>query len=261
MKNSAKRYISIGCLTILLSLLINMHQSVLPFSDNTKNSDSPDVLLKKQTNNMDTDMIESNTEKTISFNGTKEERALYLGLLKSEIQFMNANDQRYLTLDEWKRRKISTGAENARYTCFSIIDIDGDRRSEVLVQESIGSTDIGTWIFRIEDETIMRYHVSSRGMRSLKTDGTFRYSGGIYNYGIATVCFENYQMKVLPLIYCETVLNEFYEPVTVYYEAEKEINEKSFSDELMIQSEKKDVLWLDFNDINIAECFDKGEAP
>lgn len=73
---------------------------------------------------------------------------------------------------------------------FTVVDLDGDGVNEIVLWLLVnGNNDYGTLVLRYQNDGIIGTSFSYRQMYQLRRDGTFRYSGGAANSGMAVLKF------------------------------------------------------------------------
>ena len=66
---------------------------------------------------------------------------------------------------------------------FTVLDIDGDKIPEVVLELSIGNNPQDFEVLHYMNGAVYGYNIAYRGLMELKTDETFRYSNGASDTG------------------------------------------------------------------------------
>ena len=92
------------------------------------------------------------------------------------------------------------------YIAFTYCDLDRDGSTELILCHTVGDADGWFDILRYnhEDGMVYLYERSYRGLLQLKTDGTFHYSDGASNSGIASLRFEGAETVTQPISWVES---------------------------------------------------------
>lgn len=82
------------------------------------------------------------------------------------------------------------GSMTAAADRFAVLDLDGDGEEEVILWIVVNDAlDYGFEILRYQEGTVCGYTLGYREFMQLKSDGTFIYSGGYADWGIAKLRF------------------------------------------------------------------------
>ncbi len=135
---------------------------------------------------------------------------------------------------------------------FAIVDLDGDGIEEIMLELYGVSRDMGGYIiFHKENEKVLAYKSTNyRTFWFLKEDGTYTYSSWAGNNdGYAKVLgFDEtgyYEDKY-------TYVIDNHEGGFEYVVDHKGVTEEDFKKAVAIQNNKKDIIWHEFNNENIA---------
>lgn len=129
------------------------------------------------------------------------------------------------------------------YIAFTYCDLDRDGSVELILCCTVGEVEAWFDILHYRDGAVYLYERTYRGLLQLKTDGTFHYSNGADNSGIATLRFEQTDTVTEPITYVESE-----DGVEVRYfvdGAPAEAAEFNFAAQL--QSQKNGVVWYAFD--------------
>ena len=134
---------------------------------------------------------------------------------------------------------------------FTVLDMDGDGVTEVVVE----LTEWEAFVVLISGgESVSGSEFSYRGMLDLKDDGTFTYSSGAMDNGVAMLSFrsggtDGLQMGYLPRAECRS---EDDGSVSFWLDGGAErTDEAGYQAYITAQSAKLDAIWYDFTEENI----------
>ena len=134
---------------------------------------------------------------------------------------------------------------------FTVLDMDGDGVTEVVVE----LTEWEAFVVLISGgESVSGSEFSYRGMLDLKDDGTFTYSSGAMDNGVAVLSIrsggtDELQMGYLPLAECRS---EDDGSVSFWLDGGAErTDEADYQAYITAQSAKLDAIWYDFTEENI----------
>ena len=116
----------------------------------------------------------------------QEDDDIYFKVLKNEIKYVNEDNKETLFKEYMENYKESTENPKIKYTVF---DFDNDSKNEMIVM--IEAFNDGFYlILNNEDGTVYGFEEVYRGLKDLKTDGTYLASGGASSNGILRDKFE-----------------------------------------------------------------------
>ena len=125
------------------------------------------------------------------------------------------------------------------HTALAAVDLDGDGVSEAVLCQSAGEDVLGLAVLHLRDGAVYGYAVPWRGMLELKADGSFSYSNGAWDSGLARLTFEGDAAVTQPFAACTGEPDE----TAAYTVDGQPADEETFSDALTRQSEKPDASW------------------
>lgn len=117
---------------------------------------------------------------------SKEDEELYFKVLNNEVKFVNEDNKELFFKEYMQVYKESTENPKIKYTVF---DFDGDSKDEMIVRIEVFS-DGFYLILNNEDATVYGFEEVYRGLKDLKTDGTYMASGGASSNGVLRDEFE-----------------------------------------------------------------------
>lgn len=152
-----------------------------------------------------------------------------------------AEDGRTENLEEHLARRSIEAGQDMEYIAYCYCDLDDDGTVEMVLCHTIGDVDAWFDILRFDGETgtVYLYERTFRGLLHLKSDGTFEYSNGADNGGIATMYFDGMQAITSPFVHMESE-NGIDIRYYVEYEA---VDAETFATAMEIQNGKNSVLW------------------
>ena len=153
---------------------------------------------------------------------------------------------------------------------FAVIDIDNDGTPEVILWISRAGYDHledgyndGVEILDYQNEAIFGYYFGARECMGIKSDGTFRYSGGANDWGYATFTLGQGAYTMNRFTYCETSFSTDATdpPHGVYTVNQKTATADEFNVAAANQDNKPDVTWYLFTADNIKALFNNNGLP
>lgn len=209
---------------------------------------NPSVPTGSSSNTIDTPS-DSKTEKTGSSTNrpvvsTTEAMGAYQSVLQNKVNLFSTDDKKYIYLNEFLRDGAGPGYPY-KLTRFTILDLDGDKIPEVVLELQIG----GAGFFEVlhyMNGTVYGYNIVYRGLEMLKADGTFWSSSGASDNSCGKMRFSSigYEMDVLG--YSESSQNNDGTTVS-YFINTKPVTAESFNSFVEEQRRKKDVVWYEFS--------------
>lgn len=134
---------------------------------------------------------------------------------------------------------------------FTVLDMDGDGVTEVVVELTEWEAFV---VLHFAGDGVYGSEFPYRGMLSLKDDGTFTYSSGAMDNGVAVLSFlsggtDELQMGYLPLAECRS---EDDGSVTFWLDGGAEqTDEAGYQAYIAQQSAKLDALWYEYSPENV----------
>lgn len=136
---------------------------------------------------------------------------------------------------------------------FELLDLDRDQTLELILwMTADGDPNAGFWVLRYWSDWVYGYQLTYRSFDQLKADGTFRVSGGAYDYGIGTMRFSDNNWFVDRVVSCETATLDDGSTEEQYYVNGESVAKDEFEAVYSQQGEKPDAPWYDFSVENLA---------
>jgi len=128
---------------------------------------------------------------------------------------------------------------------YAVVDFESDNNPEMVLWLDLGGNDsVGYNVLHFEDGIVYGYGFPYRGLQDLKTDGTFRWSGGAAHHGIAKIVFSKDTYTETNLAYCENTTDH---QTVYYYMGDKAVSSEDFHNFCEIQNEKDSVVWVELS--------------
>ena len=202
----------------------------------------------KGTENTTTTTITKSTKENITFNLTekseqilkvlKNEKKYYNAELKRECYIKDYNSDNYMTVNskgKYEYQKESN-AEKINIQSWCQVDMDSDGNKEVVLETKHEIV----LVFHSEKDKVYCYAFRYRGMKSIKTDGSFAGSSSAANTYIGKIRFANGECY-----YDEMCADdELDDDNQVYHINKKNVSKEEVKAFLEKQEKKEDVLWM-----------------
>ena len=166
----------------------------------------------------------------------------YKTVLQNKIEFFSTDSKKKLYLNNFLTNKEIYGTIFT-VTHFTVLDMDGDKVPEVVLELSVGNEPQFYEVLHYMDDTVYGYLIVYRGLESLKADGTFNYSNGAADTGIGKLKFGSDAFKTDILGYSESSEGG----IISYFINNKRVTKESFDSFINEQSEKKDAVWYEYS--------------
>lgn len=169
----------------------------------------------------------------------------YKSVLQNKNYFYSQEDDKNILLEDFLGYGGALGYDAwLDVSYFTILDMDGDRISEVVLDLSIFGREWSDFreVLHYEDGIVYGYLISHQDLEGLKSDGTFIYSGGAGDWGIATFKFtsDNYEYNIIG--YCESDNKGI-----SYFIDNNQSTEEAFDTFCNEQEEKSETEWYEFS--------------
>ena len=130
--------------------------------------------------------------------------------------------------------------------------MDTDGIDEIVLWLSAnGDDNYGCEILRYHDAEVYGYLMWYRAFNSLKSDGTFSFSGGAADTGFGKLIFDGKGFRTERIVYSKSDYGSDNEIVVSFFVNDEEATQSLFETELQKQSEKKDAVRCEFTVANI----------
>ena len=207
----------------------------------------------KGTENTTTTTITKSTKENITFNLTekseqilkvlKNEKKYYNTELKRECYIMDYNSDNYMTVNskgKYEYQKESN-AEKINIQSWCQVDMDADGEQEVILQTGTGNEIVLTY----KDGKVYSYAFPFRGMKNIKTDGTFESSGSASDTYIGRLKFNNGECYYSEICTADSSN----EKSAIYRINNKKTTKEKVDNFLKKQNKKENVMWNTENPI------------
>lgn len=133
----------------------------------------------------------SNTATTASVGELDAAKAKFAEILSEGDGFWNQDQAETMTIGQYCQAFSTASEVEATITKYALADLDADDLPELILWITVnGYNDYGFLVIHYDGNGgAVGYSFAYRQMMDLKSDGTFCYSGGAYNNGIARLRF------------------------------------------------------------------------
>lgn len=169
--------------------------------------------------------------------------AVLQGVLKHGQPVIPAAGGDAVTLEQYLAQQAAVAQTKMEYIAFTYCDLDGNGIVELILCRTVGETSAVFDILRYVDGTVYLYERSYRGLEQLKTDGTFHYSNGASDSGVASLRFGQTDTVTEPISWVESVENGGVR----YFVDGKPAEAAAYNFAAELQAQKNDVVWYDMN--------------
>lgn len=194
--------------------------------------------------------IDSNSENTktqiLSNNSVLE---AYKAVLQNKTEFFSTDNKKKKFLNDFLTNREIYGTI-FKVTHFAVIDMDGDKIPEVVLELSVGDEPQFYEVLHNMKDTVYGYLIVYRGLEGLKADGTFSFSSGAADNGWGKLRFESNALKTDILGYSKSSQGNTNLTIS-YFINNKPVTKESFDSFINEQSGKKDAVWYEFSQNNI----------
>lgn len=180
-------------------------------------------------------------------------RDAFAAVLAGEAGFFSTDADTELSLSELGRAVSADSGITAQAVRFTILDLDGDGTPELILGLQVnGDENYGSEILRWQDGTVYGYTLWSRAFGALKQDGTFSYSGGAADNGFGTMRFAAGTWSADWITYSQSTFDVNNNMTVSYFVNGAAASEADFTAAIQLQSEKKDAVWSEYTQENLA---------
>ena len=174
---------------------------------------------------------------------------VYNAVLQNKAEFFSTDNKKNLYLKDFLTNQEIYGT-NFDVTHFSVIDMDGDKAPEVVLELSVGGEPEFYEVLHYMNDSVYGYLIVYRGLEGLKADGTFRFSSGAADNGWGKLRFESTACTTDMLGYSQSSQGD--NTLTVSYFIDNEsVTKESFDSFDNVQSGKDDAVWYEFSQGNV----------
>ena len=171
----------------------------------------------------------------------EEAKAKFESILSGESVFLDRDLAEGVTIQQYCESFGAASEVNVSITKYTTADLDADGIPELLLWITINDVnDYGVLVLRYGGGAT-GYTFAYRQMADIKTDGTFHYSGGASNHGIARLKFGDFGWEYVIIGGVEET-----DSVTSFYWNGEPVDEDVFWVCFEAQSEKEDVEWFPY---------------
>ncbi|MFL0246262.1 hypothetical protein [Candidatus Clostridium stratigraminis] len=211
-------------------------------SNNIPNSSVPPSPSSSSSN----DKNKNTNNQVLTNNFTLE---AYKAVLQNKAEFFSTDNKKSLYLNDFLSNKEIYGTI-FKVTHFTVLDMDGDNKPEVVLELSVGGEPQFYEILHYMNSVVHGYLIVYRGLEELKADGTFHFSNSAADNGWGKLSFEPNAPKTDMLGYSKSSQNGANLTIT-YLVNNKLVTKESFDSFSKEQSEKKNATWYEFSQKNI----------
>ena len=174
----------------------------------------------------------------------------YKAVLQNKVNFFSQDNKKNVYLNDFLTNEEIYGTI-FKVTRFAVLDLDGDKTPEVVLELSVGNNDPMCFeVLHYVNGAVYGCNIVYRGLEELKADGTFMYSNGASDYGCGKLRFKSNACETDILGYCKS--SESNNGITIsYFINNKSVTEKSFNSFIQEEHEKKGATFYEFSQKNI----------
>ena len=173
----------------------------------------------------------------------------YKEVLQNNSEFYSTDNKKNIKLNDFLTNEELYGAV-FKVTHFTVLDMDGDKVPEVVLELSVGDEPQFFEVLHYMDSKVYGYLIVYRGLEALKEDGTFNFSSGAADNGAGKLSFASDSYKTDMLGYSES--SQSGDNLTISYFINNETTTKEAFDSFMNeQAAKKDAVWYEFSPENL----------
>ena len=180
-------------------------------------------------------------------------RDAFKAVLLGDMEFINTGTAERLDIT---RLREAVTSEDLPVTArkFAVVDLDGDGSPEVilwLAMEDGRNDEVGCVILRCGGGEVYGYPLWYRAFNHLKSDGTFVFSGGAFDWGYGAITFSESGYEVDKITYCEPGPDDSEHPGKMYFVNHTETTAEEFEAAMDRRELRGDARWYDFTTVNI----------
>lgn len=174
----------------------------------------------------------------------------YKAVLQNNVSFISTDDSKEFILKDFLE-KNSEYQTIYQVTNFTILDMDQDGIPEVILELSLNDYPEEYEILHYDNGKVYGYGFVYRGLEMLKEDGTYSYSNGAADAGVAQILSFKAD-SVVEKVVASSSSNFSGDNVEISYVIDEDaVTQEEFNTFIDKQNEKKDVKWYAFSLENI----------
>ena len=180
------------------------------------------------------------TQETVSAVETAKER--FGAVLLNEEMFFNLDQGKEMTLSQFCEDATAMAEVDVALTRYALADLDADGIPELLLEITYNKTNIyGTLVLRYEED-ITGYEFTYRQLMEIKDDGTFRYSSGAADNGVAhlRITDEGWEYEILSGV--KSVGEEI-----IFFKHHRQISREEYEALMESQDSKPELHWQNYH--------------
>ena len=168
----------------------------------------------------------------------------YKTVLQNKVDFFSVDDKKKIYLNDILKKQYP--GNTFKGTNFTVLDMDGDKIPEVVIELSSGNNPMFFEILHYMNGAVYGYNIVYRGLERLKVDGTSWGSSGASDNVCEKLRFKSNAYETDVLAYSKSSTNK-----DAYFVNNKPVTKESFDSFSKEQDGKKDVVWYEFSQKNI----------
>ena len=174
----------------------------------------------------------------------------YKAVLQNAAGFINTDDNQEVYLNDFLNRDFEYEG-TYKVTHFTVLDMDGDKTSEVVLELSLNDYPEQYEILHYSNGTVYGCNFVYRGFEALKEDGTFRYANSSSDVGVEKILsFKPDSVETETLGYAQTDYSGGNTEIS-YYIHKASVTQEAFDAFLDQQNAKTDAQWHAYSFENI----------
>ncbi|MFA9466065.1 MAG: hypothetical protein ACERKN_17435 [Velocimicrobium sp.] len=229
---------------------------VLVFSLSACSTNKPNSITNNDNPSSSPITNTSTNDATIHTPSPEDENSLptnaYKAVLQNDIAFISTEDNLEFFLNDFLSRN-SEYEGIYKVTHFTVIDMDGDQISEVILELSLGDYPDQYEILHYSNGKVYGYNYVYRGFEMPKEDGTYSYANSASDVGTEKILnFNSDAVEIETLGYAQSDYSG--ENIVIsYFVNNASVAKEDFDAFIDQQNKKKDLQWYAFSAENIEE--------
>ena len=169
------------------------NQMTVYYREGTKGWTAPEYGSNSPWKNLNVVSAQSGSDSVIGEDTRRQIMAKFVGIMLESDTFYTRDDNREMTIAEYCKAFGEASGITVTVPKFAVVDMDGDGVNEIVLWLLVnGNNDYGTLVLRYQNGTVYGTSFSYRQLYHLRKDGTFDYSGGADNDGMAVLKFTEF---------------------------------------------------------------------